>query len=253
MKKFVVLSVLVCVAAFAQDQGRVGSNAAAVARPRLAVDTFPLAVLLPREPPSLRAVRPYRVSSSPMRRLRTTSPCIRKVIRTSRTLTPRTAGGSDMTAAQRCALPHRSAVVARTLRRRLWAAACIRACGRKPGALLVWQLLLGRRTIRLQHRRWLELGRRSDRDLRGSRPRRLVSRLQPAVRDVRSRRVPGWLTAPPSNSLAQPVHPRPRAWRTASGLFSLARVRRRGCVCPAEFSRQFRSTAIPAFRVAIPA
>src|ERR1035441_5069344 len=82
-------------------------------------------------------------------------------------------------------------MVAWTLHRRLWTATCIRAGGRKPGALLVRQFLLGRRPVRLQHRRGLELGRRSDRDLRGPRPPLLVSRIQPALRHLRSRRISG--------------------------------------------------------------
>src|ERR1039457_6593378 len=95
---------------------------------------------------------------------------------------------------QRCPLPPRSAVGTRTLHRWLWTTACIRAGGRKPGTILVQQFLLGHRPVRLLHRVGMELERRSDRDLRGSRPSWLVSGVQPTVRHVRSRRVPGSLT-----------------------------------------------------------
>src|ERR1019366_9324657 len=71
---------------------------------------------------------------------------------------------------------------------------------------LVQQFLLEHRPVRLQHRGGLELGRRSDCHLRGPRPSGLVSRIQPAVRYIRSRRVPGkltyrWLLAPSARSL----------------------------------------------------
>src|SRR5579862_3619183 len=95
---------------------------------------------------------------------------------------------------RRSALPCRSTLVARTLQRRLRPATRLRAGRRKPRTLLVRERLLGRSALRLQHRRRLELGRRSNGDLRGSGSSRLVSSLQSEVRDLRSRRVSGRLT-----------------------------------------------------------
>ena len=69
---------------------------AAVTPRRLAVDTFLLAVLLPRRLPSLRALRLLHEVSSPLPRPRTTLPWTRKVIRKFRTFTPRTINGSDI-------------------------------------------------------------------------------------------------------------------------------------------------------------
>ena len=58
MKKIIGLSVLFCVAAFAQRGEAVTARAAAVIPRRLAVDTFLLAVPLPRGLPSRRAFEP---------------------------------------------------------------------------------------------------------------------------------------------------------------------------------------------------
>jgi hypothetical protein len=64
----------------------VASHAAAVTKRRWAVDTFPLAVLLRRRLPSLRALRPlHEANALP----RTTLPRTRKVIRKFRTFTPK--------------------------------------------------------------------------------------------------------------------------------------------------------------------
>ena len=72
------------------------SNAAAVAPLRLAVDTFPLADLLPRRLPGLRAIPPLHEGSSPLLRPGTELPWTRKVIRNFRTFTPGTINGSDI-------------------------------------------------------------------------------------------------------------------------------------------------------------
>ena len=73
-----------------------GSHAAAVARRRLAVDTFQLAVLLRRRLPGLRAIRLLHEGSSPMPRPGTALPWTREVILSSRTFTPATINGSDI-------------------------------------------------------------------------------------------------------------------------------------------------------------
>ena len=73
-----------------------GTNAAAVAPRRLAVDTFLLAVLLPRGLPSLRSHQPLHEVSNPIARPRTALPWIGKVIRMFPTFTPGTINGSDI-------------------------------------------------------------------------------------------------------------------------------------------------------------
>jgi len=74
----------------------VGSNAAAVAPRRLAVDTFLLAALLPRRLPGPRANRPLYEGSSPRAQPGTELPWTREVILSSRTFTPATINGSDI-------------------------------------------------------------------------------------------------------------------------------------------------------------